>query len=95
MFLWNVFKAHFCLIAFARDIPILVKKLLKREAMVFEVLCSTPSDMTEVGPLGMKSVYHGMLVHLKFSMSQRDCCCSLLSKSHSSYRFTFAYFSIY
>ena len=26
---WDVFEAHFCLIAFARDIPILVKKLLK------------------------------------------------------------------
>ena len=44
---WNVFETHFCLIAFARDIPTLVKKLLKREAMVFEVLCSTPSDITE------------------------------------------------
>ena len=46
---WNVFQAHFCLIAFARDIPTLVKKLLKRDALVFEFFCSTHSDITKVG----------------------------------------------
>ena len=57
---WNVFGAHFCLIAFARDIPILVKKLLKREAMVFEVLWSTSSDTTECVPRDVSSfkVFH-------------------------------------
>ena len=45
----GIFVEALFFIAFARDIPILVKKLLKREAMVFEVLCSTSSDITEVG----------------------------------------------
>ena len=40
---------HFCLIAFAKVIPILVKNLLNKDDMDFVFLCSTPFVIIELG----------------------------------------------
>ena len=40
---------HFCLIAFAKVIPMLVKNLLNRDDMDFVFLYSTPSVIIELG----------------------------------------------
>ena len=45
----GVDRVYFCLIAFAKVIPILVKKLLKRDAIDLVSLCSIPLDIVELG----------------------------------------------